>query len=50
MIERSIKREVEQLNEALRRFEWVNFGSHGADAGCEARPEVTTNSPRRAVE
>jgi hypothetical protein len=30
--------------------EWVgasNFGSHGTDAGCEARPEVEENSPRR---
>jgi len=32
-------------------FEWVaisNFGSHGTDACCEARPEVRKNSPRRA--
>ena len=25
-----------------------NFGSHGTDVGCEARPEVEENSPRRA--
>jgi len=24
-----------------------NFGSHRTDAGCEARPEVEENSPRR---
>ena len=37
--------------QALRRFEWVvssHFGSCGADAGCEARPEVRKNSPRRS--
>jgi hypothetical protein len=33
------------------RSEWVvtpNLGSHGTDAGCEARPEIEGNSPRRA--